>query len=325
MASKQIRICAMGAASQDVFISGSQISAVCDVKTKECVESFPLGAKIDVDKVVFDIGGGATNAAVTFSRQGLQASFIGKIGDDVAGHAVIRCLDEEDIMAEHVVIDKKFGTQYSTILLADTGERSILIYRGAANDHHIVDYEDVDYSKYDWLYLSSFGGSMKALSSVIKNAAKSGVNIAINPGKGELEASQELAELLPLVSLISVNKEEAEKLVDGSTIEDLALKLAQSVDMVLVSDGPNGSVATDGEMLYKAGMYDDVIVIDRTGSGDAFTSGFVSQIAQGEILKDALIFASANSTSVVTKIGSKKGILHKGAKIHDMKITEAEI
>ncbi|MNL67742.1 putative sugar kinase YdjH [compost metagenome] len=72
-------------------------------------------------------------------------------------------------------------------------------------------------------------------------------------------------------------------------------------------------------------MYEDVAVTDRTGAGDAFGSGFLSQWAQGKSLKDSIIFASANSTSVVTKIGAKTGILHTGAQLHDMPLSEKAV
>jgi ribokinase len=93
---------------------------------------------------------------------------------------------------------------------------------------------------------------------------------------------------------------------------------------VIVSDGPNGAMATDGQSVVMAGMYEDVPVVDRTGGGDAFGSGFLSQYAQGASLKEAMIFASANSTSVVTKIGAKEGILQSGATLHTMPIEEKE-
>ena len=67
-------------------------------------------------------------------------------------------------------------------------------------------------------------------------------------------------------------------------------------------------------------MYEDVPVVDRTGAGDAFGSGFLSQWSQGKNLQESIVFASANSTSVVTKIGAKEGILHKGVKLHSMPI-----
>ncbi len=69
-------------------------------------------------------------------------------------------------------------------------------------------------------------------------------------------------------------------------------------------------------------MYEDVKVIDRTGAGDAFGSGFLAMWAQGKSLKDSIIYASANSTSVVTKIGAKTAILKRGVRLHDMPINE---
>jgi sugar/nucleoside kinase (ribokinase family) len=69
-------------------------------------------------------------------------------------------------------------------------------------------------------------------------------------------------------------------------------------------------------------MYEDVKVVDRLGAGDAFSSGFLSQWAVGKSLKESVLFASANSTSVVTKIGAKTGILHHGAKLHEMPLHE---
>lgn len=64
----------------------------------------------------------------------------------------------------------------------------------------------------------------------------------------------------------------------------------------------------------------DSPIVERTGAGDAFSSGFVAQIAQRtttnrqpsteDIIK-AIQFATANASSVVTKIGAKEGILKK--------------
>ena len=65
-------------------------------------------------------------------------------------------------------------------------------------------------------------------------------------------------------------------------------------------------------------MYEDVPVVDRAGAGDAFASGLVAKLAQGLSLGDAIIFASANSTSVVATIGAKTGILGRDAVIHPM-------
>ena len=317
-------ICALGAASQDVFLSGKGIRAQLDPQINEYVEEFKLGAKLDVDEVTFSTGGGATNAAVTFARQSIQSHFIGRVGKDTAAQIVLSELDKENIDSSQMIYDENKGTQYSTVLLADTGERTILVYRGAANGHTVKDYESIDFAQYEWLYISTFSGAMEPLNTIISNAKKHGVKIAFNPGKGELDKPDLLRGLLADIDILIMNKEEAMQIVSGQTLEELIRHARHYSPVVVISDGPNGVIATDGNTIVEAGMYEDVPVIDRTGAGDAFGSGFLSQWALGKSLKESVIFASANSTSVVTKIGAKAGILQAGTILHDMPIKERE-
>lgn len=324
-----VKICAFGSASQDVFISGEGISSQLDPKVnkyaKEFVQPFKLGAKINVETVDFATGGGATNAAVTFARQGLSSSFVGKMGRDVAADVVISELDKENIDSSQVIFDENGGTQYSTVLLTNSGERTILIYRGAATSHTAADYENLDFSKFDWIYVSTFAGRFEALDTIFKKAAENNVKIAFNPGDMELADPAKLKALLVDVEILIVNKEEAQLIVPGETLEELVRHLLKYAPISIVSDGPNGVMASDGSVMVRAGMYEDVPVLDRTGAGDAFGSGLTSQIAQGKSLKDAVIFGSANSTSVVQSLGAKQGILREGVILHDMPINETQM
>jgi sugar/nucleoside kinase (ribokinase family) len=163
---------------------------------------------------------------------------------------------------------------------------------------------------------------MDILDKIFHQAREKGIKIFFNPGKGELKQAAKLKGLLEDVDVLSVNKEEMQQLVHGETSEELVRHGLQYVDTVIVSDGPNGVVASDGKTIITAGMYQDVKVIDRTGAGDAFGSGFLSKWVASGNLKEAIVFASANSTSVVTKIGAKAGILHADAKLHDMPLHE---
>jgi sugar/nucleoside kinase (ribokinase family) len=148
------------------------------------------------------------------------------------------------------------------------------------------------------------------------------MKICFNPGKGELAKTDQLKSLLEDVDVLLVNKQEAEMIVYGEISEELLRQLVKYVEVAIISDGPIGVLASDGKTIVRAGMYEDVKVVDRTGAGDAFGSGFLSQWSQGRSLKDSIVFASANSTSVVTKIGAKDGLLHKGAKLHAMPLSE---
>lgn len=319
------KILSIGAAVQDVFLSDSdEFKPVSDKTAHEQFMKMELGAKVNVNHITFSTGGGATNASVTFARQGLHAVFMGTIGNDPAGHAVLHDLDREGVDSKHVSYSDKLSTGYSVLLLAPTGERTILTYRGASTHYDIHNF-DLDGVDADWLYVSSMAGNVDVLDKIFTQAKQHHMKIFFNPGKGELEKPDKLRGLLQDVDVLSVNKEEAAQIVEGVAIDELVRHLLHYVPVAIVSDGPNGVVASDGKTIITAGMYDDVKVIDRTGAGDAFGSGFLSQWVQEKSLKDSIIFASANSTSVVTKIGAKEGILHKGVKLHDMPISEESL
>lgn len=319
-----MKILSIGAAVQDVFLSHSdEFRPVCE-NPHECFLNLKLGGKADVNKIDFSTGGGATNASVTFARQGLDAEFMGAIGDDPAGQAVMSDLDREGVETSRVTVSKRYNTGYSVLLLAPTGERTILTYRGASTHYHIEDFDLTDVHA-DWLYVSSMTGKMELLDQVFTRAKELGMKIMFNPGKGELQQLDKLRSLLEDVDVLSVNREEMQMIVEGESTEELALHALHVVPVAIVSDGPNGVAATDGQTLVTAGMYEDVPVLDRTGAGDAFGSGFLSQWAAGKSLRESIIFASANSTSVVTKIGAKAGILHAGTQLHDMPIKETEV
>lgn len=318
MSKKLPVILTLGKATQDVFLTSSK-----EFKTYRhkgvVYEQVPLGAKLNLDNVVFSTGGNATNAAVTFARQGLHSKYVWALGSDPPSQAVIAALDREGVDSSSSVIDEKFRASYSTILLAKNGERTILNFHGTdlPGDGHPLDLAVIEQA--DWLYLSALN-NMPLLSRIIDYAEKHQVKVMMNPSGKEIAEKQKLKALLSDVEVLIMNKEEAAELVSGHTMSELLHHLVHYCPTVIISDGPHGVLATDGHEVVRAGMYEDVPVVDRTGAGDAFGSGFLSQWAQGKSLQESILFASANSTSVVTKIGAKEGILYKNTPLHHMPI-----
>jgi len=311
---------AIGKASQDVFLQSSKDFQPYVHKGVQ-YEQLPLGKKIHIDSIFFSTGGNATNAVVTFARQGLHSLYAWTLGSDMASQAVLNALDDEGVDTTYVHQKADFQTSYSTILLAPTGERTVLNYPGTLIKDRDVPFSLKAIEEADWLYLSSIN-NMVLLDKIISHAVKHDVKIMMNPSGLELAEPKKLKAILEEVTVVAVNKEEAQLLVHGETLEELVRHLTHFCPVVLVSDGPNGVVATDSKTIIRAGMYEDVTVVDRLGAGDAFGSGFLSQWAMGKSLKESVIFASANSTSVVTKIGAKTGILPKGARLHEMPLSE---
>ncbi len=315
------KILTIGKTVQDVFLSSDEFDP--HTEGKMVYTHLPLGLKMEVEKVIFDTGGNAGNVAVTFARQGIEVDYMWTLGHDPASETILRVLDQEGVSTKLVTHDDKYQAGYSTILIATNGERTILNHRGvsAGADGKGLNLDAIE--EFDWIYPTSLAnGGIELLEKIVTKAGDAGVKVMLNPAGPELAEPSKLKTILEDVEILCVNKEEMQKLVHGETLEELVRHGLNLVPVVIVSDGPNGVVASDGKTIVTAGMYEDVKVIDRTGAGDAFASGFLSQWVQGKSLKDSIIFASANSTSVVTKIGAKTGILHGNANLHDMPLEE---
>ncbi len=320
-------IISIGSATRDAFFEGVPFLEIKDKRFRVGKGiALPYGGKIKVPKVTFTTGGGGTNTAVTFSRQGLKTSCIFRVGKDVSGEEVIRNLKAEKIDVSYAQIDKTTPTAYSVIFLTKSGERTILSYKGAGEN---INEKEIPWSqlKSRWLYLDSLGGNLNLLKKALSFAHKNNIFVASNPGSGELKNLKKHKDLLKFFDIFLVNQEEASYLTDIPYQKEKLIfqKLDELIEgLVVMTKGPKGVSVSDGKMIWQAGVYPEKKVVDRTGAGDAFCSGFISVFAKGKIKKDkyrsifnkkdiemAIKLGSANGTSVVEHIGAKTGILTK--------------
>jgi ribokinase len=315
-------IYAIGKATQDVFLRSQEF----DPKTegKVAYTELPLGAKLDVEEAFFSTGGNATNVAVTLARQGLDAHFIWALGEDPASVTILNDMKTEGVHTDLVEQKSEYQASFSTILLSLDGERTILNFHGSGMSETSFEQALNDIPEADWLYPSSLG-DYKLLTTLTDRAQALGAKVMLNPAGSELSHPDQLKSILEYVEVLCLNKEEIQSIVGEGSLEELVKKGLELCPVVIVSDGPNGVCASDGKTIITAGMYEDVPVVDRTGAGDAFASGFLSRWSRGSSLRDAIVFASANSTSVVSKIGAKAGILRADAALHDMPVEERDV
>lgn len=304
----------IGSATRDVFMK------IEDVETRKHADSptgieqcFPLGSKLAVKEVIFTTGGGGTNSAVTFGRQGFKTACVGVIGNDMIGKEIIKELEKEKVKPLFQ-IHSDGHTAYSVILAHPNAERTILSYKGEGQ-HFDVKKVPFRKLKAGWFYIDSLGGHYDLFETLVNHAVENDIRIACNPGGKELEMGfAKLEPLLKHIEIFAVNKEEGAQLVGTKPedVEETFRRLAQTCcDMIILTDGHNGSKVFKGGVTYSTGVPDSPIV-ERTGAGDAFNSGFVAEYMRSGDIKKAMQFATANSSSVVTKVGSKAGILKNG-------------
>ena len=317
------RIVSLGSALQDIYLIDHDDLAPTTIGSDAIFGNVLVGSKVDIDSLSYEVGGGGINSAITFSRHGHEAIFIGNIAHDSAGEAILRVLDREEIDNSYVNFVSKKSTGTSVILLdSKGGERTILTYRGASEKFDNFDEKDLDLIQPDWLYVTTLRGDMDTLLRFFVKAKRLGAKIMFNPGVKELAQKEKLIGLLEDVDILLVNKSEAAKIVPGVLLTELIYHLNQYVPTVIITDGPMGGIAgkKDTSEIYRFGIYEDSKIKDATGAGDAFGSGFLAHLTSGHSFRQSLIFASANSTSVVRKIGANRGILTGTEELHPMPI-----
>lgn len=274
-------------------------------------ECFALGSKLYIDSLTHSVGGDAANAAVTFARQGFQTGFIGKLGTDQNTKLIQDQLKKEKLKLL-VKNESKKQTDTSIILLSPSGERTILVSRGASSDFSA---KDIPIVKAKWWYIAPGKISPVIILELVKKLKKEKMNIAFNPSGHYIEHERHaLKTLCGYSDVVIVNREEGAKITEKAyeKIKDTFKAFDALVHGIAVlTDGPNGAYVSDGRMMYRSRAFKEKKLVDRTGAGDAFGSGFIAGFIQKNDIGYALRLASANATSVVEHLGAQKGILSK--------------
>jgi sugar/nucleoside kinase (ribokinase family) len=277
------------------------------------VIAMEFGTKLPFDSVEIAHGvGNASNAAVAFARLGLASGFVTNIGGDEEGRLMIRALQDEDVDTRFVRINNKNASNYHYVLRYGA-ERTILI-KHEEYDYHWPHLRPSEVPK--WIYFSSISEKAIPYHDQVADWLEDNpdVKLAFQPGTFQMQAGAErLKRLYARSEVLILNREEAVTVGGGNheDIHDLINKLHElGARIVVLTDGPNGAYASDGENRFRMPLYPDPAPpVDRTGAGDSFASTFVAALAKGNTLEGALQWAPINSMSVVQKVGAQTGLL----------------
>lgn len=317
-------IISIGSATKDVFLISKDFKLIKSNKFSTGVgECFAYGTKLELGDVYFDIGGGATNSAFTFANLGLKTGICSRVGKDIYGLEIMHLLADKGV-SSMLVTDRIHKTAYSTILLMPNGDRTILVYRGASTNFSA---QDINWSKLKtkWIYLSSVGGSLSLLGRLFSFVRANKVKIAWNPGSQELKLGKvKLAHYMKDAYIFNINREESQKLTGKKEIKDIFKELNRlSPGYNIVTEGDKGAYLSDGILIYYAAAL-PAKLINTTGAGDAFGSGFCAGMALKNDWDYALRLGMLNSNGVIQKMGAKNGLLTslpKPAQLNNVRIT----
>ena len=323
----KIDVVTFGSATRDAFIrSDGQILQSDEFTTGKGL-CFPMGSKISVSDLFFTVGGGGTNTAATFAKQGLKTAYVGKVGKDLAGRDVINVLESFGIETEFIQTTMEKRTNFSVVLDVKGEDRTILVYRGASNT--LKPQEVPKNLNADWFYLAPFPKSgEETFHKIVDLAKENDVKVAINPSKGQLK-SDKLLDRINDFDILLVNKEEASTLtgIPYEKENEIFKKIDELFRGIFVmTKGSAGLTVSDDEKLYKVTSTPEKKVEDRTGAGDSFGAGFVSGLIKDMEIVEAIQLGVANATNCLTQKGAKNGLLEEGQSFEkvDVKIEEKQ-
>ena len=299
----------------DAFIKLEDDQAEIIKRGEDRLIAMAFGTKLPFDHVeVVEGVGNAANAAVAFSRLGLDSSFVTNVGDDNYGRDMIHALEKNKVDTRFVRINRDKKSNYHFVLWYKE-ERTILIKHEAYIYHwpHLRPDE-----KPKWIYFSSISDHAIPYHDQVADWLEENpdVKLAFQPGTFQMAAgAKRLERIYKRSEVLILNREEAVTVGGGNhdDINDLIDKLHDlGPKIVVVTDGPNGAYASDGAKRLKMPLYPDPAKPnDRTGAGDAFASTFVAALIHGEGIEGALSWAPINSMSVVQKVGAQAGLVSK--------------
>ncbi len=271
-----------------------------------------FGEKVTVDKTEILLGGNAANVAVGISRLGLNAGLIAEIGDDEFAQKIINSLSQEKVDTSNIKSVAGQQSSFSTIINFK-GERTI--FSEHVKRPHDFAFENITTK---WVYLTSLGEEWKnAYEKTLDFVSKTNALLAFNPGTLQISAGlTSIKNVLQITEVLFVNKEEGEALLmindKEVTINDLLNKLKElGPKIVVITDGENGSFAIDANGIVSKKEIIETQVIEKTGAGDAYSSGFLSGLINDKPISDCMDWGTKNSASVIGKVGAQAGLLHK--------------
>lgn len=257
-------------------------------------------------------GGSAANTAAGVASLGGSASFIGKVADDELG--VIFAEDLQRIGVHYGVGKLSDGpaTARSMILVSDSGERTMNTYLGACHQLTTADIHEDEIGAATVTYMEGY------LWDPVE-AKKAFVTAAHYAHKHERATAFTLSdpfcvnrfreEFLDLmrsktIDYVFANVEELKALYE-TDFQNAVQAIAKDTELAAITMGAQGAMVVSNGEIVTVPAYPVDKVVDATGAGDLFASGFLLAVARGQELEQALKLGCLAASEVISHIGAR--------------------
>jgi 2-dehydro-3-deoxygluconokinase len=275
------------------------------------------------------IAGAEANVAVGLARLGHSVAYIGRVGADGFGTAIVRRLRGEGVDVGYVAVDPDAGTGIMIRERRALGAAEVLYHRARSAASRLTP-DDIDRAVDDGLFQSArwlhITGITPALSETARAATIRARDVAREAGLmvsldinlrrrlwSDAVAGPALRDLATGVDVVLGSADELAVTADADPAADPAELAA-----VVASLGPSTVVVklgSDGALGLEAGATPVLvpalpvpIVVDPVGAGDGFCAGFIAGRLDGVDLETALRMGNACGALAVAAVGDQAGL-----------------
>jgi ribokinase len=255
-------------------------------------------------------GGSAANTIVGLARLGCKVSFIGKVGADKEGKALLESFCDEGVDTT-MIIRARHGRSGTAMGFVDRkGQRALYVDPGVNDEIELSELSTELAPRTKFLHLTSFVGekSLHVQEKLLK-AIPEKVLVSFDPGI--IYARLGLKKLKPIIGRTSVAMPNAIelRLLTGKTDyrEGAELLLRDGVSLVAIKLGSKGCYVTDGKERHLI-RADRVRVVDTTGAGDAFCAGFLYGLIKNKPILNCGKLGNLVASWCIMRVGARAGL-----------------
>jgi fructokinase len=235
-------------------------------------------------------GGAPGNVAVGLARLGVEAAFLGKVGDDPFGRFLERTFSEAGVNTRWMRFDPDARTGLAFVSLMVNGERDFVFFRNPSADM-LHRPEEIPDAAFDGCRVYHFGSitliqepSRSATLAALALARQRGALISYDPNlRPPLwpdlpTARREILAALPHADFVKVSEEEAEFLYGPGSLGTHAERLLEAGPrLAAITRGAAGSYLRTREAEAEMPGF-SVEAVDTTGAGDGFVAGTLASL-----------------------------------------------
>ena len=253
-------------------------------------------------------GGSVANSIVGLSQLGNKVGFIGKINEDKLGNKYEEGLKKEKVEYFYSKKKEELPTGTCLILITPDSERTMCTFLGTAGkiNEKDIDINAVKNSEMTFLegYLWDEGDPKKAFDKAIQNANKTAMSLS-DLFCVERHKSHFLDLVKNKLDITFANEQEILSLIDAKSFEEVISFGKQLKKLIVITRGEKGSIAINGNDVYECNSKKNLKIVDLTGAGDLFASGFLQGYINGLMIENSLQMGTDMSSKIIQKIGAR--------------------